>query len=1306
MLRRIAKILAYTAAALTVLLAIAVGLLRIALPQVPEYRDEIIARLSEAVDGDVSFDRLDARWRLRGPELVFHDVVIGERLGERRIRAIEVTQITVGVSLGRLLTGRELEVRRIGITGAALDLRRDDAGWWFQDALILPVANAGTDVAGGEDAVQVPQGLQLPLGDALDLSLEDVALRYEDRGNGREPLSFDLLSAGVRLDGRELRVDATMSPDGDDARVSVLVTGALADRNLDGLIGGDWSLSTDVEQVSADLMRRILPPNWRLPQSGRTDVEADAELRGGALLAAVVTLDAERLVPPDGGDESIVAGRIEWSSSDDGWLLAVSDFVVGVADRQWPAANLTLQFESGAGADTLRVDAANVTVYDVPYLASFLPGRWAQALLDSGVSGTLRQGNGQVRFAPDQNLDSLGLKDLIDYEVDAAFDGIGLAASEGRPGASNLTGALRATREAGRLQLDTRDATLQVPGVFSADIAVDRVDGTLVWRASDRGISVLSDALQVAARGFEANANLQVLLPGDGAAPEVDLQADWSIDDIARARSLLPDGVMKPKLTDWLNRALVAGRINDGSFELRGSLDQFPFDESPGVFRMTGRAQGVTLAYGRGWPAITSLSADVVLDGMRLSTERNRGLSGNVPFQNARVAFEDLRTAVLDINATGNAALETLYIFVGDSPVRRLFGEQYARMSFAGGSEYDISMQVPLRDVRSFTIDATIDVNDATFALDYIPHAVTELVGQVRIDRQGVYAEDATGVLLGQPLRIDMAPEGTPEDGQLVIRGRGRIDAAALIGPLGLPLEGRAEGATPFEAVVNLPRRRQPLNATDAAPETPRRPVTVVATSDLAGLAIDLPYPAGKAAEEVFAADARMTISDTLDLQAGLANRIDIALRAARDGDAQLVFDRMTLHLGEGRALLPSVPGVFIDGNTDRLRLGDWLSLQLADTGWMTDNLVSAAVEVADLFVVGQRIRDVRASLERSGDDWLVDVQSEAIEGAISIPRDLRGGSPVVLDMRKLHLLEADPEASGDADPTAFPPLRVRAASFALGDQDFGALDATIDKVADGLEVSRIATAAPAFRIEGEGAWRLAPGVEAGSRTVLTAELTSTDVKRMMNSLGYEPGINAAELESAFDVAWDGGPSATFVASLDGEVSVRISNGTLDDVEPGAGRVVGLMSVAELPRRLALDFRDVFQKGFNFDEIVGDFRLVNGDAYTCNLRLAGPSADVALIGRASLDRRNYNQTAVVGVKVGNTLPAVGAVVAGPQVGAALLLFSQIFKKPLQGMTQVYYQINGSWDEPGIERTDAERFVATSEMAGCAVETGG
>ncbi|MEL7297209.1 MAG: AsmA-like C-terminal region-containing protein, partial [Pseudomonadota bacterium] len=241
--------------------------------------------------------------------------------------------------------------------------------------------------------------------------------------------------------------------------------------------------------------------------------------------------------------------------------------------------------------------------------------------------------------------------------------------------------------------------------------------------------------------------------------------------------------------------------------------------------------------------------------------------------------------------------------------------------------------------------------------------------------------------------------------------------------------------------------------------------------------------------------------------------------------------------------------------------------------------------------------------------------------------------------------------------------------------------------------------------ITASGDWLLDPVETTGSRTRLKATITSSDVKAMMASLGYQPGINADRLASEVDVSWGGGPSSEFLASLDGEARVTISNGTLDEFEPGAGRVVGLMSVAELPRRLALDFRDVFRKGFSFDLIEGEFRIVNGDAFTCNLNLQGSSADVGLIGRASLDKRNYNQTAVVSVKVGNTLPAVGAVVAGPQVGAALLLFSQIFKKPLQGMTEVFYQINGGWDEPSIERTDSERFAATAELAGCLVSGG-
>ncbi|HZW59694.1 MAG TPA: AsmA-like C-terminal region-containing protein, partial [Woeseiaceae bacterium] len=200
--------------------------------------------------------------------------------------------------------------------------------------------------------------------------------------------------------------------------------------------------------------------------------------------------------------------------------------------------------------------------------------------------------------------------------------------------------------------------------------------------------------------------------------------------------------------------------------------------------------------------------------------------------------------------------------------------------------------------------------------------------------------------------------------------------------------------------------------------------------------------------------------------------------------------------------------------------------------------------------------------------------------------------------------------------------------------------------------------------------------------------------------LNSQPGIDGKDMEIAFDVSWSGGPREDFLSSLDGEFDVRFGTGQLVEVEPGAGRMFGLMSVVALPRRLALDFRDVLDKGFVFDEITGTFRVDDGNAYTCDLSLKGPAADIGIVGRAGLVAEDYDQSAIVSANVGNTLPVVGAVVAGPQVAAALLIFSQIFKKPLQEMGQVYYSIEGTWDQPQVDTANPRRFADVSKMAGC------
>lgn len=151
--------------------------------------------------------------------------------------------------------------------------------------------------------------------------------------------------------------------------------------------------------------------------------------------------------------------------------------------------------------------------------------------------------------------------------------------------------------------------------------------------------------------------------------------------------------------------------------------------------------------------------------------------------------------------------------------------------------------------------------------------------------------------------------------------------------------------------------------------------------------------------------------------------------------------------------------------------------------------------------------------------------------------------------------------------------------------------------------------------------------------------------------------------------------------------------------------MLGLVSFVALPRRLSLDFRDVFNKGFGYDEIAGNFTIEDGIAMTCDMSLEGPSALIGVVGQVDIAQNLYEQGAVISAKVGNTLPIVGAVVGGPPGAAAMLIFSQIFKKPLQQVGQVYYGIAGPWEEPEIEPIDLDEFVRYGDMANCLNETG-
>ena len=206
-----------------------------------------------------------------------------------------------------------------------------------------------------------------------------------------------------------------------------------------------------------------------------------------------------------------------------------------------------------------------------------------------------------------------------------------------------------------------------------------------------------------------------------------------------------------------------------------------------------------------------------------------------------------------------------------------------------------------------------------------------------------------------------------------------------------------------------------------------------------------------------------------------------------------------------------------------------------------------------------------------------------------------------------------------------------------------------------GLVAKRIATQARASDRR-RRRWR----VEAGRDGTLAVNhppagtLKGTDIQATLPPLGFRSGDSGCASAAGCQAGLARGPSADFMSKASGQITVDMKNGQVLDVEPGRrGRLLGLLSVTALPRRLALDFRDVFNEGMAFDAIKGDFRIGSGSAYTCNLGLTGPVADVGIVGRTGLGNRDYEQLAVVRPKVSNMLTVGGVVLGGPVGGVTI-----------------------------------------------------
>jgi uncharacterized protein YhdP len=195
----------------------------------------------------------------------------------------------------------------------------------------------------------------------------------------------------------------------------------------------------------------------------------------------------------------------------------------------------------------------------------------------------------------------------------------------------------------------------------------------------------------------------------------------------------------------------------------------------------------------------------------------------------------------------------------------------------------------------------------------------------------------------------------------------------------------------------------------------------------------------------------------------------------------------------------------------------------------------------------------------------------------------------------------------------------------------------------------------------------------------------TNDVGRLLTRLGYPEGVRRGTAKVEGMLAWSGSPQRLDYPTLTGNFVLDAAKGQFVKLEPGIGKLLGILSLQSLPRRITLDFRDIFSEGLAFDEIVGAIKVVQGVASTDNLRITGPAARINMNGQVDLARETQKLRIRINPQLSDTLSVAGALIGGPVAGVAAFVAQKLLKDPLGEITAYEYDVTGTWAEPLVNK---------------------
>ncbi len=921
----------------------------------------------------------------------------------------------------------------------------------------------------------------------------------------------------------------------------------------------------------------------------------------------------------------------------------------------------------------------------------------------------------------------------------------------GRPGIKNAAIDFDLTQTAGKAKVVITQGHLDLPGVFEDPrVLLDKLSMDAQWRLTGANIDIQMRDIAFAGPDAQGTAQASwrsgqtpTGAPDPDSLGVLDLKGVLSRGNGARVHRYLPLVLADP-VRHYVRDAVVQGEVNDVKFLVKGAVDDIPYaDPSKGDFKISAKVKNGTFAYvpraiqpkeAAPWPALTDVTAELVFN--RAALEVNGVMAKVAGLPGIQVVKADARipnlmnSATVEVQARLKGPLNEALSFVNTSPLATMTGNALAKTVASGPADYGLRLTLPLNNIDKTKVQGSVTLpgNDVQF-LPETPQ-FSRLKGMVSFTETGFNVPSAQARLLGGDVRFEGGMKPTVRtanssaalEAGTVFRAQGTVTAEGIRQAKDIGLASRlgqsATGSTAYNATLGF-----------------RRGVAeVVVTSNLQGMALSLPAPLNKSAETVLpvrfentlmrdSMAAGQKLQDQLLFNAGNI----VAVQYLRDISAaqpRVIRGSIGVGLEPGESAPLPEAGVGANIKLDNFNVDAWekvfsstvgsspVAVSVAASGTAQQALSylpnQIAIRAKELLVGGRKLNNLVIGGTRDGPTWRANLDASELNGYLEFRQP--GSTNAGRIFARLSRLTLAPSTASDVEnildnqPASIPALDIVVDDLELRGKKLGRIEVdAINRAGDSnareWRLNKFNLIMPEAVLTATGNWvainaqspaagpRAPRPVAERRRTVMNFKLDIADSGLLLKRFGMADVVRRGKGKMEGSVAWAGSPLGLDYPSMSGQFNINIESGQFLKADPGLAKLLGVLSLQSLPRRLTLDFRDVFSEGFAFDFVRGDVGISQGVASTNNLQMKGVNAAVLMEGSADIAKETQDLKVVVVPEINAGTASLIATVINPAIGLGTFLAQYFLRRPLMEAATQQFHIDGSWSDPKVTKVE-------------------